>query len=287
MNDLSLSVTRASRGDRNCTEPIPRVAIYILISLFLLGFGVSIFILVVVHNFIFFLSFLFLSAIVVALVVWNILSYRRNAALLFFLQSSCDSDLRFARHGQLVKITGPVSCGNVSLESSYEKVGECVYTSTLLYEYEGFRLKALTAKAPCFSWRLAYSERFSTDFYIYDRKSGIRSLVKAEHGHGRKLIPLIVESRLVNTSGNRFLSPNLIKWLTDRNLSAESRLIRLEEGYIKEGDSVSVIGMLYKGEGDVAMIVQPPELISTGCQWQRLLLPVDFDGLLLGTPRSH
>lgn len=285
MNDLSLSVTSASRGDRNCSEPIPRVAIYILILLFLLGFGVSIFILLVVHNFIFFLSFLFLSAIVVAFVVWNILSYRRNDALLFFLQSSPDSDLRFARHGQLVKITGPVSCGSVSLESSYEKVGECVYASTLLYEYEGSGLKALTAEAPCFSWRLAYSERFSTDFYICDRKSGIRSLVKA--GHGRKVIPLIIESRLVSTSGNRFLSPNLIKWLTDRNLSAESRLIRLEEGYIKEGDSVSMIGTLYKGEDDVAMIVQPPELISTGCQWRRLLFPVDFDGLLLGTPRTH
>ena len=52
----------------------------------------------------------------------------------------------------------PVSCGSVSLESSYEKVGECVYASTLLYEYEGSGLKALTAEAPCFSWRLAYSE---------------------------------------------------------------------------------------------------------------------------------
>jgi len=52
----------------------------------------------------------------------------------------------------------PVSCGNVSLESSYEKVHECVYTSTLLYEYEGFGWKALTAKAPYFSWRLTYSE---------------------------------------------------------------------------------------------------------------------------------
>lgn len=51
--------------------------------------------------------------------------------------------------------------------------------------------------------------------------------------------------------------------------------------YIKEGDSATVIGMLQKGGDDIVMVVQPPELISTGCLWQRLLLPVDFDGLLL------
>lgn len=161
-------------------------------------------------------------------------------------------------------------------------MGRCVYTSTLLHEYQGF---GLNAKASCFSWRLTYSERFSTDFYICDSKSGIRILVKA--GKGCKLIPLIKESRLVNTRRNRFLSHNLIKWLRDRNLSAESRLIRLEEGYIKEGDLVSVIGMLCRGNDDIPMIVEPPEMISTGCQWRRLLLPVDFYGLLLGTTQSH
>lgn len=32
------------------------------------------------------------------------------------------------------------------------------------------------------------------------------------------------------------------------------------------------------------MIVQPQELFSTGCLWQKLLLPVDVDGLILGFP---
>lgn len=55
----------------------------------------------------------------------------------------------------------PVSCADVCLESSYEKVGGCVYTSTLLYEYEGF---GLNAKQPCFLWKLAYSE--VCDYFI-------------------------------------------------------------------------------------------------------------------------
>lgn len=33
---------------------------------------------------------------------------------------------------------------------------------------------------------------------------------------------------------------------------------------------------------DTATIVQPPELISTGCLWRNMLLPVDVDGLILG-----
>lgn len=174
----------------------------------------------------------------------------------------------------------PVSCGDIALESSYEKVGRCVYTSTLLYEYEGFGFKSLNAKQPCFLWRLAYSERFSTDFYIFDKNSGIRTLIKA--GCGCRLVPLINESRLVYTRRNRILSPNLTKWLTDKNLSADPRVIRLEEGYIKEGDCATVIGVVHRGGDDIAMVVQPPDLISTGCLWQRLLFPVNFDSLLLG-----
>lgn len=105
MNDLSHSAA-ATRGERNS---IPRAAICILISLFLIGFGVSVFILAVVHNVLFFLSFLSLSSIVVAFLLWNILSSRRNAALLLFLQSSANSDLCLALHGQLVKITGSLA----------------------------------------------------------------------------------------------------------------------------------------------------------------------------------
>ncbi|XP_058189955.1 uncharacterized membrane protein At1g16860-like [Rhododendron vialii] len=281
MNDLT-SAAKLKDQDGHCwkCKPIPRAAIWVLLSVFLVGFVVSIFILVAVHNAAFFLSLLSLSALVAAFLIWNALSWRRNGALLLYLHSFPDSDLRLARDGQLVKITGVVTCGSVSLESSYEKASRCIYTSTILYESGGWGLKPIDANTTCFHWRLAYSERFSTDFYITDSKSGIRALVKA--GSDCKVVPLIIESRLVNTTRKCItLSTHLRKWLIDRDLSAEARLLRLEEGYVKEGNSVSVIGMLNRSD-DTATIVQPAELISTGCLWRNMLLPVDVDGLILG-----
>ncbi|KAL7239107.1 hypothetical protein ACSBR2_005078 [Camellia fascicularis] len=283
MNDLS-NALREQDKKRHCwsCKPIPRVAILVLVLLFLLGLFLSIFILVVVHNAAFFLCLLSLSSLVASFLLWNTLNWRRKADLLLYLHSFPDSDLRFAPHAHLVKITGIVMCGSASLESSYEKASRCVYTSTVLYEYGELGLKPVDDSRACFQWRLAYSERFSTDFYITDSKSGIRALVKA--GPDCKVIPLIIESRLVTTTRKcNTLSTHLRKWLRDRNLSAEARLLRLEEGYVKEGSVVSVIGMLHRSN-DIVTIVQPPELISTGCLWKKLLLPVDVDGLIVGPP---
>ena len=53
--------------------------------------------------------------------------------------------------------------------------------------------------------------------------------------------------------------------------------------YVQEGSTVTVTGMLHKSN-DSIMIVQPPQLMSTGCLWRRLLLPIDVDGLILGVP---
>ncbi|XVF33107.1 hypothetical protein REPUB_Repub17cG0139900 [Reevesia pubescens] len=283
MNDLSNAAVREHQSSYSC-KPIPSLALYILVPLFFIGLSVSIFILVVVHNAAFLLSFLFLSALVASFLAWNALNWRHHnkAAFSFFLNSFPDSDLRLAREGKLVKITGVASCGSVSLESSYERVARCIYVSTLLYEYGQFGLKLVNVNISCFQWNLAYCERFSTDFYITDQKSGIRAVVKA--GSGCKVIPLIMESKLVTTTKQcRILSPHLSNWLRERNLSAEARPLRLEEGYVQEGSTVTVTGMLHKSN-DNLMIVQPPELISTGCLWRRFLLPVDVDGLILGVP---
>ncbi|XP_065860084.1 uncharacterized membrane protein At1g16860-like [Euphorbia lathyris] len=279
MNDLSTAVVREQNKER-WWKPLPGISICILLPLFLLGISVSILILVVVHKLIFFLCFLLLSAFVISFIAWNRLNWRHRASYFRFLRSFPDSDLLSARHGQLVKITGLVSCGSVSLESSYERATRCIYASTLLYEYVGCRLRPKEANTSCFQWNLTYCERVSTDFYITDRKSGIRALVKA--GAGCKVVPLVRENKLVATTRKcRILSPNLKKWLRERNLSVEARLLRLEEGYVQEGSIVSVIGMLHKDKGTL-IIVEPQELLSTGCFWEKLLLPVEIDGLLLG-----
>ncbi|KAM2383394.1 uncharacterized membrane protein At1g16860-like [Malus sylvestris] len=276
MNDLSNGVLRDHGG--RALKPIPSLVLYILVPIFFLGLSVSIFILIVVRNALFFVFFLLLSALVAAFVVWNVRHWATKAAVFWFLDSVPESDLRLAQHGQLVKITGIASCGSLSLESSYEKATGCIYASTLLYEYRGLTLQPGNVKRSCFQWHLAYCERFSTDFYLTDQKSGLTAIVKA--GSGCKVIPLIVESKLVNTKRCRILSPHLRKWLIERNLSSESRLLRLEEGYVQEGSSVTVFGMLHRNN-EMTTIVQPPEVISTGCLWRKLLLPVDVDGMIL------
>ncbi|KAB5569292.1 hypothetical protein DKX38_003085 [Salix brachista] len=277
MNDLSNAALR-EHNSHSC-KPIPRLAVCILLLVFFVGLSVSVFILIVVHNVFFFLSFIFLFALVISFLVWNKLNWRRKAAVIWCLRSFPDSDLAAAAEGQLVKITGLVSCGSVSLESSYERAARCTYVSTLLYEYRGFGVKPMNADTSCLQWNLKYCERFSTDFYITDRRSGIRAMVKA--GSGCKVVPLIVESKLVTTRQCRTLSSHLRKWLLERNLSAEARLLRLEEGYVQEGSVVTVIGVLRRNN-DILMIVQPQEIFSTGCLWQKLLLPADVDGLILG-----
>lgn len=46
-----------------------------------------------------------------------------------------------------------------------------------------------------------------------------------------KVNALIIERKLVKTTQNgRVLSSHLRKWLRDRNLPAEARVLRLEEG---------------------------------------------------------
>lgn len=50
--------------------------------------------------------------------------------------------------------------------------------------------------------------------------------------------------------------------------------------YIKEGSTVSVMGVVQRNE-NVLMIVPPPEPLTTGCQWGRCILPASLEGIVL------
>lgn len=50
--------------------------------------------------------------------------------------------------------------------------------------------------------------------------------------------------------------------------------------YMKEGSSLTVMGMLSRKNG-VLMIVPLPEPLTTGCALRKFLLPIDVDGLVL------
>lgn len=50
--------------------------------------------------------------------------------------------------------------------------------------------------------------------------------------------------------------------------------------YIKEGSTVSVMGVVQRNE-NVLMIVPPPEPTSTGCQWTKCIFPASLEGVVL------
>lgn len=68
------------------------------------------------------------------------------------------------------------------------------------------------------------------DFYISDFQSGLRALVKA--GYGAKVAPFVKPATVVDvTKENRDMSPSFLRWLAERNLSTDDRIMRLKEGY--------------------------------------------------------
>ncbi|KAK3141919.1 hypothetical protein QOZ80_4BG0339890 [Eleusine coracana subsp. coracana] len=275
LNDLCATAEAAGGGP----APFPRAAAWALAALLAVGLGVSALVLAVVHSAALLAVSVALSAAVAAFLVWNAASAASGRALRRFVDGLPASSLRVAADGQLVKINGFVTCGDISLISSYEKVENCVYTSTLLRKCGRWGSKILNPVSQRSKWELAHAERFAADFYITDAKSGKIALVKA--GHSSKVVPLVDENILVATSRDTELSSTLKYWLEERNLSSEeAQLIRLEEGYIREGMRLSVIGILSKKDGD-AMILPPPEPISTGCMFRSCLLPTYFDGIIL------
>nr|POE57211.1 putative membrane protein [Quercus suber] len=199
--------------------------------------------------------------------------------LVGFVRRYPDAELRGALDGQFVKVTGVVTCGSIPLESSYQKVPRCVYVSTELYEYKGLGGKSANPKHRCLSWGSRHSEKYVADFYISDFQSGLRALVKA--GYGAKVAPFVKPATAVEvTKENKDLSPSFLRWLADRSLSSDDRIMRLKEGYIKEGSTVSVMGVVRRHD-NILMIVPPSEPVSTGCQWVRCLLPTYVEGLIL------
>lgn len=202
-----------------------------------------------------------------------------------FLNKHPDAELRSAIDGQLVKVTGVVTCGSIPLETSFQRISRCVYVSSELYEYRGWGGKPANPTHKFFSWGRRYSEKYVADFYISDFQSGLRALVKA--GYGAKVAPFVKSSRVVDvTQSNRELSPDFSQWLSDRNLSSDDRIMRLKEGYIKEGSTVSVVGVVRR-HANVLMIVPPSEPVSTGCQWPLCLPPTHIGALILSCDETQ
>lgn len=269
--------TLTSEGGFSVMGSISKWVFWLVITLLLFGFAVGLFILIAVHNAIVLIVVVAMIGSVAALVSWNV--WRGRRGVLRFVNSCPDTDLRTAKDGEYVKVTGVVTCGNFPLESSFQRIPRCVYTSTRLYEYRGWDSKTANPKHRRFTWGLRTAERHAVDFYISDFQSGLRALVRT--GSGARVTPYVDESVVIDVNPeNKDMSPEFLRWLRERNLSSDGRKMRLKEGYIKEGSTVSVMGVVQKNES-VLMIVPPSEPISSGCQWGSCFFPANLDGLVV------
>ncbi|KAL3521902.1 hypothetical protein ACH5RR_014736 [Cinchona calisaya] len=262
---------------------VSRAALWVFFIVVVMALLVGAFLMVAVKKAVILVAVAGFLAPVFIIVLWNF-AYKKKG-LLGYLKRYPDAELRGAINGQYVKVTGVVTCGNIPLESSFQRVGRCIYTSTELYEYRGWGGKSANPRHRFFSWGCRHSEKYVADFYISDFQSGLRALVKA--GYGAKVTPLIKPTTVVNiTKGNKELSPNFLRWLANRSLSSDDRVMRLKEGCIKEGSTVSIMGTVSRHD-NVLMIVPPTEPISTGCQWTKCLLPTYIEGLVLTCDESQ
>ncbi|XP_073275703.1 uncharacterized membrane protein At1g16860-like [Primulina huaijiensis] len=273
------AVTHLNQVDEySIHNSFPKPILWSIILLFVMGFIAGGFILGAVRSPILLAVVVILFAAVATIFAWNTCWGRR--AVTDYIASYPHAELRTAKNGQFVKVSGVVTCGNIPLESSFQKVPRCVYTSTSLYEYRGWDSKAANPMHRRFTWGFRSLERHVVDFYISDYQSGLRALVKT--GYGAKVTPYVDESVLVdvNPSKNGVKSPEFLRWLGARNLSSDDRVMRLKEGYIKEGSTISVMGVVQRNE-NVLMIVPPAEPFSTGCQWSKCILPASLEGIVL------
>lgn len=72
-------------------------------------------------------------------------------------------------------------------------------------------------------------QRHVVDFYISDFQSGLRALVKT--GYGARVTPYVDDSIVIDVNpANKDMSPEFLRWLGERNLSSDDRIMRLKEG---------------------------------------------------------
>lgn len=75
-----------------------------------------------------------------------------------------------------------------------------------------------------------YLQRHVVDFYISDFQSGLRALVKT--GYGARVTPYVEEPAVIEVDqSNVDSSPQFVRWLNDRNIPMDDRVMRLKEGY--------------------------------------------------------
>ncbi|GAU29892.1 hypothetical protein TSUD_379820 [Trifolium subterraneum] len=202
---------------------------------------------------------------ILLLIIWNCVWGRKG--LLGFIKRYPDAELRVFLWSHLIKEYLDVYMS----PQNYTNIKDGVENQQILNIVASLGVLDTPSHTP-HTQRHVFTQ-------MADFQTGLRALVKA--GYGAKVAPFVEPTTVVDvTKENRELSPNFLGWLADRKLSTDDRIMRLKEGYIKEGSTVSVMGIVRRHE-NVLMIVPPTEPVSTGCQWIRCLLPTGVEGLIL------
>ncbi|KAF3329508.1 hypothetical protein FCM35_KLT04839 [Carex littledalei] len=284
----SPSVSSLGSARRVVKQPVPAVKeskfvfgipfyFYLLVAVVLAaGVGVGIFLFAVSRRLQLLIVAGGLVLFVVLLSVWNIL--RKNMEVERYFRQLPDTTIDRANFpvGELVKITGQVTCGHLPLGASYHDVSRCVFTSIDVYEYRGSNSSSASPNLWHFKWELKHSAKHLTNFYISDKNTGTRFLVRA--GESTRVTPY-VKSKTIEIKKEQ-ISPDFLNWLEENNLSSNSLKLRIKEGFIKEGDTASVIGII-KQQHSYNIIDPPGGAITTGCQWKRCMFPLLVEGLVI------
>ncbi|KAG0500163.1 hypothetical protein HPP92_000235 [Vanilla planifolia] len=257
---------------------LPKLWLWVSAVVFLGAIGVGVFVWVEVGRLHFFVVFAGAAVGVGVMAIWNWTLGRRELERYFRAFPDSSINPRNLPVGKLVKVTGHVTCGNIPLDTSYQNVPRCIYTSTELHESRARKNLYGITYSSC-TWSLKRSEKHVVDFYLSDVKSGTRFLVRA--GNGAKVICFVKPTMtLLVSKKNKEQSPSFLRWLQNQHIASGDSTMRLNEGYIKEGSTMSILGTL-KSHQNLVIIDPPEEVSSTGWQWRRCFIPMHVEGLIL------
>ncbi|KAK1611521.1 hypothetical protein QYE76_035194 [Lolium multiflorum] len=211
-------------------------------------------------------------ALAAAVLSWNVARCAAEAERFFRRSPDTVFDQADMPIGELVKITGQVTCGRMPVGACFHDAARCVFTSVQMYGRRGWAWACC-----CSRWQLRHSEARSTSFYISDRNSGRRFYVRA--GEGAKITWMIRRKTVSFDGDKKGASRSLASWAESHGVSCDGT-VRVEEGFIREGDTASVIGVLKKHHA-FDVVDAPDGVVATGCQPARFMFPVLVEGLVL------
>ncbi|KAM0925062.1 hypothetical protein ACQ4PT_004438 [Festuca glaucescens] len=161
-------------------------------------------------------------AVAAAVLSWNVARCAAEAERFFRRSPDTVFDQADMPIGELVKITGQVTCGRIPVGACFHDAARCVFTSVRMYGRRGWAWACC-----CSRWQLRHSEARSTSFYISDRNSGRRFYVRA--GEGTKITWMIKRKTVRFDGETKGSSRSLKSWAESHGVSCDGA-VRVEEG---------------------------------------------------------